>query len=368
MMAPGTSVTQLSGGNSAKVFSKALRDTEADRKHAAKQAKWDTDDSGDIDEEEAYIAEVALLERQKAMMDIILLIRDKIRMFSGSAYATRELKKVFRKFDPDGDGAISWFEFDKALQEMGVQVTVQEMEHLMEMFDAGGDGHIEWNEFIAWCDDRIPLNMEKMRRIITAHEGNKKMASDKPAVSKGYMKKWLEVHKNSVDMDIKAVTAGPTASSMVGNVKLLGDGSKVTAALSNRKRTRKDVVDSLRAKVISKSAANISMKDQLDQVWTKFDANGDGIINWKEFVQGMSNMGIEFTPADLSAIMKEFDTNCDGAIDYVEFVGHLLPTETTDLSDTFERCTMARRAMLQTRGIERAGTAIGVKPKTPFSH
>jgi hypothetical protein len=42
------------------------------------------------------------------ILDIILLVRDKIRQFSSSAYATRELKKVFLKFDPDGNSSISW--------------------------------------------------------------------------------------------------------------------------------------------------------------------------------------------------------------------------------------------------------------------
>jgi hypothetical protein len=37
-------------------------------------------------------------------LDIILLVRDKIRQFTSAAYATRELKKVFDKFDPDGSG------------------------------------------------------------------------------------------------------------------------------------------------------------------------------------------------------------------------------------------------------------------------
>ena len=37
-------------------------------------------------------------------MDIILLVRDKIRQFTSPAYATRELKKVFDKFDPDDSG------------------------------------------------------------------------------------------------------------------------------------------------------------------------------------------------------------------------------------------------------------------------
>jgi len=354
------SVTQVStsAGGASKYFSKALRDTEADRKAAAKQAKWDRDGSGGIDEEEAYVAEVALLERHKAMMDIILLLRDKIRQFSASAYATLELKKVFMKFDPDGSGEISWFEFDNALQEMGINITESEMEHLMELFDADGGGSVTWSEFIAWCDDRIPINLEKMRKIIMAHEGNK-VDKKKPEVSEGYKKAWLSVHAANVDLDIAAVTHGKSTS-LVGNVKLLGDRKKVEAALNKRKHQRKEVVDQLRNKVISK-CGDIPLKDQLDQVWAAFDVNGDGIINWKEFTQGMSSMGLEFTPKELSDIMKEFDTNCDGALDYVEFVGHLMPAEANDLTTDFDRCTTARRAMLTSRGITREGTSRGSK-------
>jgi len=358
-----TGASATAAGGAGKLYSKALRETEEARKDHAATAKWDKDGSGQVDDEEAYVAEMALLERQKNILDIILLIRDKIRQFSATSYANVELRKVFRKFDPDGSGEISWFEFDNALHEWGINITQDEMGHLMELFDADGSGQIAWTEFIGWCDDRIPLSMEKVRQILEFHKGNKEDKSA-PQVSKGYKEKWLEVHRANVDMDIAVVTQGKSTS-VVGNVKLVGDRAKVEAALEKRRNKRREVVDQLR-NAIAQKAGDLPLKEMLDKVWNVFDVNGDGTINWKEFNQGMSTLGLEFTPKELSDIMKEFDTNCDGVLDYVEFVGQFIPPESTDLDQDFDRCTMARKAMLSSRGISRAGTSHGVANRSPL--
>lgn len=360
---PSQSVTAASAtvaGTAGKLYSKALRDTEADRQKKATDAKWDRDGSGHVDEEEAYVAEMAMLERQKAILDIVLLIRDKIRQFSATSYANIELKKVFRKFDPDGSGEISWFEFDNALSEWGINITEDEMGHLMELFDADGSGQIAWTEFVTWCDDRIPLSMDKIRAVLEYHKGAKEASKKEgPKVSKAYKQKWLEIHRDNVDMDIAVVTQGKSTS-VIGNVKLVGDRAKVEAALEKRRTKRKVVVDQLRNAVATK-AGDLPLKDMLDKVWEQFDVNGDGTINWKEFNQGMSSLGLEFTPKELSEIMQEFDTNCDGVLDYVEFVGQFIPPDTTDVDTDFDRCTTARKAMLTSRGISREGQPIGVR-------
>lgn len=276
-----------------------------------------------------------------------------------------ELKKLFDKFDPDKSGTLTWFEFDKALTDLGVNVSMAELEHLMQIFDSDGDGHIYWLEFIEWCDDRVPLSVEKMRKIIAAHEGSsnaRKTKANVKAPSMGYMKAWLQVHAASVDADIDAVAVPTQAngSPLVGNVKLLGDAKKVEIALKMRKQTRAEVIDKLRM-IITDKCGDLPLEKQLDMVWSRFDVNGDGIINWKEFVAGMKSMGLEFSPEELSGIMKEFDTNCDGALDYVEFVGHLMPKRSNSIEDEFNRLSNARKAMLHSRGISRAGKSIHVK-------
>jgi hypothetical protein len=92
-----------------------------------------------------------------------------------------------------------------------------------------------------------------------------------------------------------AMKSHANSSPLVGNVKLLGDAKKVEGALKRRKQTRKEIVDKLRT-VITDKAGDIPLQKQLDMVWSRFDVNGDGIINWKEFAAGMKSMGLEFSP------------------------------------------------------------------------
>ena len=292
-------------------------------------------------------------------------MRDKIRQFTSPAYATRELKKVFAKFDPDDSKSISWFEFDKALSDLGVNVNQAELEHLMEIFDSDGDGELFWPEFVEWCDDRVPLSLDKMRKIIASHEGNAKstkMSGTRKGPSLAYMKAWLDVHGKAADADIETVAAPnqANASALVSNVRLLGDAAKVESALKKRRASRGEIVEKLR-RVISEKSGDLPLQQQMDMVWSRFDVNGDGIINWKEFTAGMKSMGLDFSSEELSAIMKEFDTNCDGALDYVEFVGHLMPKQTSSIEDEFARLSTARKAMLHVRGISRAGKPIGTR-------
>ena len=246
-----------------------------------------------------------------------------------------------------------------------MNISSAELEHLMEIFDSDGDGELFWSEFVEWCDDRVPLSMEKMKMIIAAHEGSanqRKTVAGVKAPSPAYMKAWLAVHAAAADADIDSVSAPSHSNSspLVKNVKLLGDAKKVENAIKRRKLTKSEVVDKLRETLTAK-AGDLPLQKQLDIVWSRFDVNGDGIINWKEFVAGMKSMGLEFSPEELSAIMKEFDTNCDGALDYVEFVGHLMPKHSSSVEDEFARLSTARRAMLQVRGISRAGKPIGVR-------
>ena len=90
---------------------------------------------------------------------------------------------------------------------------MEELEHLMEIFDTDGDGSIFWQEFVEWCDDRVPLSMEKMRKILGAHEGNttRRFRLATKAPSAGYMREWLKVHAAEVNADITSVAQGSEA-------------------------------------------------------------------------------------------------------------------------------------------------------------
>ena len=167
-----------------------------------------------------YVAEQALLSRQRAILDIILLLREKIASYcTGRGHVSTILLKVFKKFDEDNNGTVDWYEFDRAMIHLGVRVSEQELAQLMEIFDTDGTGEIRWREFLDWVDDRKPMTMAKMRRIIAAHEGSahaakKKHAADVPP-SHAYMKAWLDVHGEATDAHVAEIAregrAAPTA-------------------------------------------------------------------------------------------------------------------------------------------------------------
>jgi Ca2+-binding EF-hand superfamily protein len=50
-----------------------------------------------------------------------------------------------------------------------------------------------------------------------------------------------------------------------------------------------------------------------------FDKNFDGGVNFKEFVNGMENMGVSLHLEDFRRIFLALDTNNDGEITFVKF-------------------------------------------------
>jgi len=55
------------------------------------------------------------------------------------------------------------------------------------------------------------------------------------------------------------------------------------------------------------------------QAFRKMDRNFDGSLNFREFMQGMQEMGISLTLPDYRLIFDKIDYNDEGEIDYFKF-------------------------------------------------
>ena len=61
-------------------------------------------------------------------------------------------------------------------------------------------------------------------------------------------------------------------------------------------------------------------EDEIRQAFKVFDRDGDGYITGDELGLVMANLGEKLTPGELKQMMEEADSNGDGKIDYPEFV------------------------------------------------
>ncbi|XP_027329350.1 probable calcium-binding protein CML23 [Abrus precatorius] len=65
-----------------------------------------------------------------------------------------EVRKIFSKFDKNGDGKISCSELKDMLVTLGSKTTSEEVKRMMEEIDQNGDGYIDLKEFADFhCND-----------------------------------------------------------------------------------------------------------------------------------------------------------------------------------------------------------------------
>ena len=67
----------------------------------------------------------------------------------------------------------------------------------------------------------------------------------------------------------------------------------------------------------------------LKKVFTMFDVNGNGTLDYKEFSRALNDFKLDLEEVDIQTIFKSFDKNGDGVLDLEEFmdlvVGQLNP-------------------------------------------
>ena len=59
-----------------------------------------------------------------------------------------DIRKIFIKFDKNGDGKISCNEVVENLSELGTKISQAEVQSIMQEFDKDGDGYIDLDEFV----------------------------------------------------------------------------------------------------------------------------------------------------------------------------------------------------------------------------
>ncbi|KAG9143958.1 hypothetical protein Leryth_021633 [Lithospermum erythrorhizon] len=81
--------------------------------------------------------------------------------------------------------------------------------------------------------------------------------------------------------------------------------------------------------------SNIS-ESSMEQVFKKFDANGDGKISMKELEAILNSMGTQTSSEEVRRIMAELDVNGDGSIDLKEFEAFQAGGNDKEMKEAFD--------------------------------
>ncbi|XP_076096068.1 neo-calmodulin-like isoform X2 [Mytilus galloprovincialis] len=141
-----------------------------------------------------------------------------------SAKVVSDFKEVFELFDKDGDGTITIKELDTVMRSLGQNPTENEVKEMVQKVDTDGNGTIEFPEFLQMATDMM----------------------------------------KSVDL-----------------------------------------------------------ADEVRDAFRLFDKNGDGYVTASELKTILSNNGEKISDEELDAMIKDADVDGDGKINYQEFVSML---------------------------------------------
>lgn len=81
-----------------------------------------------------------------------------------------EIKKVFNRFDANGDGKISVSELINVMKALGSETSVEEVNQMMTKIDTDGDGFINLDEFAGFCKENSGDVEEGMKELHEAFD------------------------------------------------------------------------------------------------------------------------------------------------------------------------------------------------------
>eukprot|EP00698_Gefionella_okellyi_P008576 TRINITY_DN212_c1_g1_i1.p1 TRINITY_DN212_c1_g1~~TRINITY_DN212_c1_g1_i1.p1 ORF type:complete len:1273 (+),score=360.04 TRINITY_DN212_c1_g1_i1:159-3977(+) len=239
--------------------------------------------SGDIDQQLEQLQfmqrgaklDVAEKQHQVEQQKMLRNVRDKI---SGKS-AT--LRKVFRDFDEDHNGTISRTELRAGLTALGVPLSDPEFDSLVHVVDADDSGSIDYDEFA---------------KVFNAVDTPVMTDAERDRIFDEYRKR-------------------------ARTFSVAGNGGAMETTKQSGRRTRKAQQDAIDADIVKKVAeATMRNPNQIRAAFKRLDRDYDGKISYAEFRRGLCNMKVGISEAELQRLILKCDADGDGYIDFNEFV------------------------------------------------
>ena len=262
----------------------------------------DIDGNGEIDYEE-FIALMC-----PTASDIIEKFRSKYRNLN-------DVKAAFKRFDSNGDGALSKDELFSAMKSSGESYTEIEVDAIFSLGDADGDGEITLEEFINMMSPSAATVVMKLsktfKNISDVKEAFKKIDSN----CDGLLSKEEMMSSSGNKFDSEEINA----IFELGDTN--GDGEIDMGEFIS-------IMFPSAVEVALQVSSNFKTIEDVKAAFKLLDRDGDGQIDKKE----MSSSGHRFNTAQVEAIFALGDINDDGVLDLDEFISVMCPSALTVVS------------------------------------
>ena len=217
---------------------------------------------------------------------------------------------AFKKFDANGDGALSQAELQQGLQGTGINFESSEVANVYAMADLNQDGEISMVEFISSLFPAAADGLSKFRGRLGAITDVKMAFKRFDADGDGEI----------TIQELKSGAGQGFSSGEIAAVFSLGDSDQ-NGRLSFAEFAQL-ILPSARDKVCQLKKSFNGAK-AIEDAFNRFDVNRDGQISCEELRSGLSASGLKFNDQEVMTVFAMADVDGDGEISLTEFAGLL---------------------------------------------
>merc|ERR1719158_2802706 len=257
---------------------------------------------GDTDQD----GQISFLEFSKIM---IPSCQEALNKFWRSFKSVTSVREAFKKFDADGDGAISRQEVMQGASSAGLRLSSEEVDTLFILGDKDGNGQIDFSEF---AQIMIPSAPEKIAKL-------RKCFRNRSEVEAAF-RRWDANGDGSISLG--ELKAGLSSSGIIFSDQEVETCFAVGDRNGDNEVSMEEFVDLLSS---SKSSSNGPIKKFfefcVEQAFNNIDANRDGAISYQELSNSLRQSG--FSDQEIHTIFSLADHDGDGEVSLHELIRSL---------------------------------------------
>ncbi|XP_035693466.1 calmodulin-like protein 1 [Branchiostoma floridae] len=213
-----------------------------------------------------------------------------------------ELREAFKVFDKDGNGFISAAELRHVMTNLGEKLTDEEVDEMIREADVDGDGQVNYED--VFDPETFLLIIKAMADQLTEEQISEFREAFELFDKDGNG----SIDAGELGTVMKSLGQKPTETElqdMINEVDTDGDGTiDFTEFLTMMTQKMKDM----------------HKEDELRDSFKVFDKDGNGVISAEELRQVMTNLGEKLTDEEVDEMIREADLDGDGQVNFEEFV------------------------------------------------